>query len=77
MIEKTTESSEEPAAESATTGQPLLVRLPGFIADDDIGLGDFIKRATYTFGIKSCSSCEGRAAALNRWLVFTRRNKSR
>lgn len=75
MIEKPTESSEEAAAESATGARPLFVRLPGFIADDDIGLGDFIKRATYRFGIKSCGGCEGRAAALNRWLVFTRRHK--
>jgi hypothetical protein len=75
MIEKPTNSSEEASAQSATTGQPLLVRLPGFIADDDIGLGNFIKRATHTFGIKSCTGCEGRAAALNRWLIFTRRNK--
>jgi hypothetical protein len=47
------------------------VRLPGFIADDEIGLGDAIKRATSYVGIKPCGGCEGRAAALNRWMVFT------
>jgi len=52
--------------------QPYRVRLPGFIADQDIGLGDVIKRATSTVGIKPCGSCEERAAALNRWLTFSK-----
>ena len=30
------------------------VRLPGFIDDDDIGLGDVIKRATSYLGIPAC-----------------------
>ena len=51
--------------------QPYRVRLPGFIADEDIGLGDVIKRATSTVGIRPCRSCERRAAALNRWLAFS------
>ena len=48
------------------------VRLPGFIHDDEIGLGDAIKRVTYVVGIKACSGCEQRAAVLNRWMVFIR-----
>lgn len=52
-------------------GKPYRVRLPGFITDEDVGLGDVIKQVTYTFGIKPCGGCERRAAALNRWLVFT------
>lgn len=68
MTEKMPESE-------ATGNEPRRVRLPGFIADEDIGLGDVIKRATYTLGIKPCGGCESRAAALNRWLVFTRRTK--
>jgi hypothetical protein len=48
------------------------VRLPGFIKDEDVGLGDAIKRVTYTFGLQPCGGCEQRAAALNRWMVFTR-----
>jgi hypothetical protein len=55
--------------------QPYRIRLPEFISDEDIGLGDVIKRATYTAGIKSCGGCERRAAALNRWFVFTGRAK--
>jgi hypothetical protein len=47
------------------------VRLPGFIIDEEIGLGDAIKRATSYFGLKPCGGCEQRAAALNRWMVFT------
>jgi hypothetical protein len=53
--------------------QPYRVRLPGFIREKDIGLGDVIKRATSTVGIKPCGSCEQRAAALNRWLTFSGR----
>ena len=49
------------------------VRLPGFIVDREIGLGDAIKRATSYMRMETCGGCERRAAALNRWLVFTRR----
>jgi hypothetical protein len=49
------------------------VHLPGFItSDDQIGLGDVVSRATYALGIKQCGGCADRAAALNRWMVFTR-----
>jgi len=48
------------------------VRLPGFIIEQDIGLGDVVKRATRTIGIKPCGGCEKRATALNRWMVFSR-----
>jgi len=50
------------------------VRLPGFIDDKEIGLGDVIKRVTYTMGIKPCGGCKSRAASLNRWLVFSRKH---
>jgi hypothetical protein len=50
------------------------VRLPGFIPDEAIGLGDVIKRATYAMGIKPCGGCERRAAALNRWVGFSGRS---
>ena len=46
------------------------VRLPGFVTDEDVGLGDVIKRVTHTMGIKTCGACERRAATLNRWLRF-------
>jgi hypothetical protein len=47
------------------------VRLPGFIAEEEIGLGDVIKRATSYFGIQPCGGCGRRANTLNRWVVFT------
>jgi hypothetical protein len=59
-------------AQDVTEHEPYRVRLPGFISDDEIGLGDVVKRMSYTMGIKSCGGCERRAAALNRWVVFTR-----
>jgi hypothetical protein len=52
---------------------PHRVRLPGFIVDEEIGLGDVIKRATSYIGIHPCGGCARRAAALNRWMVFTGR----
>jgi hypothetical protein len=52
--------------------QPHRVRLPGFLIEEEIGLGDLIKKTTYAMGIKPCSGCERRAAALNRWMTFTR-----
>jgi hypothetical protein len=52
---------------------PRHVSLPGFITDEEIGLGDVISRATSYFGVKPCAGCRRRAAALNRWLLFTRR----
>lgn len=51
--------------------QPHRMRLPGFILNKEIGLGDVIKRATATVGIQPCDSCAQRATTLNRWLVFT------
>lgn len=48
------------------------VRLPGFLVEEEIGLGDVIKRATYAMGIQPCGGCQRRAAALNRWMTFTR-----
>lgn len=53
--------------------KPYQISLPGFIIDEDIGLGDVIKRATSSVGIRPCAGCERRAAVLNRWVVFTRR----
>ena len=54
----------------AAEPKPYRVRLPGFILQEDIGLGDVVKKATSYVGIRPCGGCERRAAALNRWLVF-------
>lgn len=55
--------------------QPPRLRLPGFILDEEIGLGDVIKRVTATAGIKPCGGCLRRAATLNRWVQFRGRGK--
>jgi hypothetical protein len=55
--------------------RPLRVRLPGFVSEEDVGLGDSIKRVTSYLGIRPCGGCERRAAALNRRLVFTGRTQ--
>ena len=52
--------------------EPRRVRLPGFLIEEEIGLGDAIKRVTYAMGIRPCGACEKRASALNRWMHFTR-----
>jgi hypothetical protein len=64
-----------PEEKSKSERHPYRARLPGFVSDKDIGLGDAIKHVTYTLGIKPCSGCKHRAAALNRWFVFTGRAK--
>jgi hypothetical protein len=53
------------------------VRLPGFLNEKDIGLGEVIKRATSYVGIKPCGGCDARAAALNRWLVFSAASRNK
>lgn len=59
-------------SESKAEATPLRVRLPGFIKDEELGLGDAVKRATYRLGLTPCGGCQQRAAFLNRWIVFTR-----
>ena len=56
--------------------KPLNVRLPGFFAGNEIGLGDLIKRATSAIGIKPCGGCERRASTLNNLIVFNRKTNS-
>ena len=51
---------------------PRRVRLPGFLIEKETGLGDVIKRATSSIGIRPCRGCERRVAALNRWMTFSR-----
>ncbi len=47
------------------------MRLPLFVPDEPVGLGDAIKRATSAIGIKPCGPCARRAAELNSRLMFT------
>jgi hypothetical protein len=50
--------------------RPFEVRVPGFVTDEEIGLGDVIKRATAAVGVRPCGGCGRRAAALNQRVVF-------
>ena len=52
------------------------VRLPGFVSERDVGLGDVIKRATSLVGIRPCGGCGRRAELLNRWVSFAPRGKN-
>jgi hypothetical protein len=63
---------EEEKAQENSEARPYRVRLPGFISDEEIGLGDVVKRMTYAMGVRPCGGCDRRAAALNRWLALTR-----
>lgn len=53
--------------------KPRQVRLPGFVADEPVGLGDVVKRATSAAGISPCGGCAQRARQLDSWLAFTGR----
>jgi hypothetical protein len=52
--------------------EPFRVRLPGYLVEEEIGLGDVIKQVTYALGVKPCGGCERRAAVMNQWVVFSR-----
>jgi len=55
------------------TREPRQVRLPGFVRDQPVGLGDAVKHVTSIVGIKPCGPCAARARKLNSWVVFTGR----
>jgi hypothetical protein len=63
---------ESPAQAPESRQSKYNVRLPFFVDDEQIGLGDVVRRVTYAVGIKDCSGCADRAATLNRWLSFRR-----
>lgn len=68
-------SEDGPEAGRADQSEPAShrVRLPGFIAETEVGLGDVIKRVTSLAGIRPCGSCLERAASLDRWIVLSGR----
>lgn len=68
-------SSEQSAGDRSYKSQrePYRVRLPGFINDEEIGLGEVLKRTTSVAGIKPCGACAERARMLNNWMVFSKR----
>lgn len=60
------------AAASVVDKATHRVHLPGFLIDQEIGLGDLFKKIAYSMGIRACGGCEARAEALNRWLSLSR-----
>jgi hypothetical protein len=61
---------------SQSNKKPYKMQIPGFVASEEIGLGDLVKRTTSFMGIKTCSGCERRAQKLNNILTFSgKKNK--
>ncbi|MFE7857319.1 hypothetical protein [Streptomyces sp. NPDC057403] len=63
-------------AEERRGRKPFKVRMPGFVRDEDIGLGQAVKYVTARAGIRPCGGCQRRAAALDRWVVLSPRNRN-
>jgi hypothetical protein len=59
------------ASDPSAKRAPRIVRLPVFVGDEPVGLGDVIKRATSAVGIKPCAGCAERAEQLNRRVALT------
>jgi hypothetical protein len=57
--------------ESGITRPEHRVTLPGFLTEEEVGLGDVIKKVSAAIGLRHCGPCERRAAILNKWLVFS------
>jgi hypothetical protein len=68
------EAQDDDRRRSEAGTRPFRVRLPGFLVDEEVGLGDAIKRATTALRIPPCDDCRRRAAVLNRWMVFSPRS---
>ncbi|WP_017236475.1 hypothetical protein [Streptomyces sp. SS] len=51
------------------------IRLPGFVRDDEIGLGDLVSRATSAAGVRPCGGCARRARRMNEWVTFSKRHR--
>lgn len=58
------------------TRTPRTLRLPGFLPDEPVGLGDVLERATASLGIRHCGGCARRAQVLNDWLKLSRRERA-
>ena len=63
----------DPSTEGEAPPKPFTVRLPGFVSDHDIGLGDMVSRVATRAGFSACGGCKRRAAQMNQWISFTGR----
>jgi hypothetical protein len=55
--------------------EPHRIRLPGFVPDEPVGLGDAVKGVTSLMGIRPCGACTERAHRLNNWAVLSGRKR--
>jgi hypothetical protein len=46
------------------------LRLPGFVREEQVGLGDLVTRTAGALGVRACGGCQRRSATLNRWVGF-------
>lgn len=53
--------------------KPFIVRLPVFMSEHDVGLGDVVGRVAKRVGFSACGGCTRRAAQMNQWVSFTGR----
>jgi len=67
--------TDDPRGNTPPPRPPRRVRLPGFAAEEAVGLGDAITRVTQAIGIRPCDGCKRRAAALNQWMVIGGRHE--
>ena len=70
---KTDQTPEPPTEGEAPPVKAFTVRLPGFVADHAIGLGDVVSRVATRVGFTACGGCTRRAAQMNQWISFTGR----
>ena len=56
--------------ESEQGASPRRIRVPGFLVDQEIGLGNAIKRVTSSIGVRPCGGCQRRAAQMDRRVVL-------
>lgn len=73
MSAKRNQSADEGAESQRRT--PSRIKLPGFLIEDEVGLGDVVKRATSLVGLAPCGGCAQRAATLNRAVAFVPRHR--
>lgn len=59
--------------ETGKRPEPPRFRLPGFVREEAIGLGDVISRTAAAIGVRPCGGCSRRAEMLNRWMTIGRK----
>jgi hypothetical protein len=63
--------------ESEQGPPPRRIRVPGFLVEQEIGLGSAIKRVTDSVGVRPCGGCQRRAAQLDRRVVLQGHRRTR